>query len=155
MAEPGERAFDDPPSGKQLKSNLILELANDLQGPSTPARQPFHQLSGVPAIRPDQRNRGEQSGRFEEQQLGPVTILNRRRMHHHRQQQPQRIYQEMTLATVDFLAGVVPMYPPFSVVFTDWLSTIPAVGSGFFPSATRTARRSASLIRSQTPALTH
>jgi hypothetical protein len=44
---------------------------------------------------------------------------------------------------------------PFSVVFTDWLSTIPAVGSGCLPSATRTARRRTSLIRSQTPVLTH
>src|SRR3990172_8069501 len=35
----------------------------------------------------------------------------------------------MTLSAVNLLAGIVPMDPPFSVVFTDWLSTIPASGS--------------------------
>jgi hypothetical protein len=35
---------------------------------------------------------------------------------------------QMSLATLDFLAGIVTGGPPFSVVLTVWLSTIPAVG---------------------------
>jgi hypothetical protein len=119
MPKPCERAFHDPASGQHLETDLVLQLADDLQHPATPPIQPFDQLPGVPSIGPHQRNRRKQRGRLEEQQLGSITILNRGRMHHDRQQQPQCIYQDMTLATVDFLAGVVPMNPPFSVVFTD------------------------------------
>ena len=114
MAEPGERAFDHPPPRQQLKTDLVLQLANDLQSPATPPVQPLDQLPCVAAIGPHQRNRRKRHGRLEEQQLGSVTILNRGRMHHDGQQQPQRIYQDMTFTAVNLLAGVVSMNPPFS-----------------------------------------
>jgi hypothetical protein len=50
----------------------------------------------------------------------------------------------VTLATVDLLAHVVSMGPPFSVVFTDWLSMIPALGSSSRPARFLTSRRRAS-----------
>jgi hypothetical protein len=55
------------------------------------------------------------------------------------------------LAPPDQLAGVVAALAPLSVVLADWLSTTAALGSGWRPSATRTRRRSASLIRAQVP----
>ena len=49
-------------------------------------------------------------------------------MDHHRQHQAQRVYDDVPLAAVDLLARVVSTRPPFSVVLTDWLSKIAAVG---------------------------
>jgi hypothetical protein len=155
VAEPSERAFNNPAFGKNLKTGLPFELSDDLQDPTTPPPQPLHELPGITTVRPIQLHRRKQCRRLEKQQFGPIPILDCRGMHHHCQQQPQRIDQDMPLATVDLLPRIVPMYPPFSVVFTDWLSTIPAVGSGSFPSATRTARRRASFIYSHNPALVH
>ena len=103
--------------------------------------QPFDQLSGVSPVGPNQLQAREAGCGFLEQQLGAVAVLDARRMHDDSQQQPQSIYEDMPLATVDFLARVVPMRPPFSVVFTDWLSTIPAVGCGSLPASVRTSPR--------------
>ena len=36
----------------------------------------------------------------------------------------------MSLSSIDFLASVVTARPPFSVVFTDWVSMMDAVGVG-------------------------
>jgi len=54
MAQPSKRAFHDPAFGKDLKTNLLFELPNDLQHPTTPAIEPLDQLSGVTAIGPHQ-----------------------------------------------------------------------------------------------------
>ena len=56
-------------------------------------------------------------------------------MHHHRQQQPHGIYNDVSLSTVDLLASVIATRPPFSVVLTDWLSMMAALGVGLLPSA--------------------
>jgi hypothetical protein len=48
------------------------------------------------------------------------------------EQQTQRIYQEMALLALDLLARIVAMRidegPPFSALFTLWLSIMAAVG---------------------------
>ena len=51
-------------------------------------------------------------------------------MHHHSQQQAQRIDHDMVLAARHFLARIIAPRPPFSVVLTDWLSMIAALGVG-------------------------
>jgi len=50
----------------------------------------------------------------------------------------------MPFPAVDFLAGVITARPPFSVVFTDWLSMIAALGLSSRPAACRTLPRKAS-----------
>ena len=62
-------------------------------------------------------------------------------MDHHGQPQPHGIHYEVALATLDFLAGVIASGPPFSVVFTVWLSIMAALGVGWRPSAARTTGR--------------
>ena len=54
------------------------------------------------------------------------------RVDHHRQQQSHGIYDDMPLASGDFLACVIAPRPPFSVVFTLWLSMMaaPSASSG-------------------------
>lgn len=87
VAQPSERAFDQPPLGQHLKADLAFQLAHDFQNPTAPLLQPFDELSGVAAVGPDQRDRRKRSGCLQEHQLGSVAILNRRRMDHDRQQQ--------------------------------------------------------------------
>ena len=60
------------------------------------------------------------------------------------QDQPERIDQEMPLSAVQLFGPVVASGPPFSVVFTDWLSMIPALGSRWRPACARTWSRKAS-----------
>jgi len=40
-------------------------------------------------------------------------------MNNNHQQQSQRIHQQVPLAAVHFLAGIIAAGPPFSVVLTD------------------------------------
>jgi len=60
-------------------------------------------------------------------------------MNRHRQEKSERIDSDMALAPVDLLAGIVTADPPFSVVFTLWLSMIAAVGLASRPSRSRTS----------------
>jgi hypothetical protein len=64
----------------------------------------------------------------------------------------ERVDDEMTFSSVDFLARVISAEPPFSVVLTDWLSMMAALGVGFRPSWRRTCARKVSWMCFQTPA---
>jgi hypothetical protein len=57
----------------------------------------------------------------------------------------------MPLTTLDLFTRIVATFPPFSVVFTDWESMMPAVGSGWRSSLIRTLARNLALSCSQTP----
>jgi hypothetical protein len=50
----------------------------------------------------------------------------------------------MAFAAVDLLAGIITAPPPFSAVFTDWLSMMAALGLTSRPSSCRTMPRKAS-----------
>jgi hypothetical protein len=60
------------------------------------------------------------------------------------EQKPKRVDQDVPLAPIYLLAGIVASGPPFSVVFTDWLSKMAALGVGCLPALTRTCSRTAS-----------
>ena len=72
-------------------------------------------------------------------------------MHHHFQQHSHRIHDYVSLSSEHLLTGVIATRPPFSVVFTDWLSIIAAVGIALLPSLSRTFGRNASCTRSHVP----
>lgn len=76
-----------------------------------------------------------------QQQDTAVTILDVRRMHRGMQQQPYRVDQDMPLDPLDFLAriiaGRIDAGPPFSTLFTLWLSITQAVGLASRPIAAR------------------
>ena len=50
-------------------------------------------------------------------------------MHHDDQEQPEDINHDVALAPWYALAAVIAAGPPLSVVFTVWLSMMPALGS--------------------------
>jgi hypothetical protein len=42
--------------------------------------------------------------------------------------QPENIYEQMAFAAIDLLARIVAVRAPLSVVLTDWLSMMAALG---------------------------
>jgi len=67
-----------------------------------------------------------------QQQDAAVAILNVGGMNDGVQQQAQRVYQNVALLALDLLARIIAMRidagPPFSALFTLWLSMMAAVG---------------------------
>jgi hypothetical protein len=71
----------------------------------------------------------------------------------HGQQQPSRIAAEMALTAIDLCVGIGAVDPPFSVVWTDGLSLLPALGWRCRPAAARTSPRRRSWSTSHVPSL--
>lgn len=82
---------------------------------------------------------------------GTLAVLHARRRDDDDEEEPERIDEHMALASVQLLGRVIAMAPPFSVVLTDWLSMMPALGCRCFPAATRTLPRSWSCMTCQVP----
>jgi hypothetical protein len=76
-----------------------------------------------------ERELSEQAG---QQQDATVAILHVSGCHQRVQYQAECIHQDMALLALDQLASIEPMWingsPPFSALFTLWLSTMQAVG---------------------------
>jgi hypothetical protein len=87
-----------------------------------------------------------------EHRFGPIAVLAPRRMHSHDEEQTKDLDDDVALAPAYTLASLRAPEPPFSVVFTVWLSMIPALGSRVRPAASRRPSRSVACLRSQTPA---
>jgi hypothetical protein len=136
--KPTEGPLNNPASWQHVKTDSFIAPSYDFQGPLAHLPDPLDQLARVGAIGPNQLQSGETSFRLRKQQFGPIPILDVGGMDHDGKQQPHGIYQDVPLATVDLLVAVIPMYPPFSVVFTVWLSTIAALGCSFLPAVSRT-----------------
>ena len=63
------------------------------------------------------------------------------------------VHQQMPFPSLYFLASIIATRPPLSVVFTDWLSIIPALGVGSRPTLTRSCSLKTVFILSITPSL--
>jgi hypothetical protein len=90
-----------------------------------------------------------------EQTFSTGTVLPIGRRDHHGQHQPSRIDEDGALAALDLFVGIIAVDPPFSVVLTDWLSMLAALGWRGRPAATRTSPRRRSCITAQVPSLRH
>lgn len=150
--EPGEGTLDDPALCEYDEAALPLQFGHDLERETKFVCAPVLELTLVAGIGPD----GLESGiavpvELGEDLLGSITILyvglvNRKSMN-----QPEGIDRNVALSAAYLLAGIVAPGPPFSVVFTDWLSRTAALGEGSWPSARRSSSRSASWTRSKVP----
>jgi hypothetical protein len=143
-AEPRERSFYNPPLGQDDESRDAAKTFDNLQSPPAELGRPAYQLAGVTTIGPDDLEAGKQSTNLPQHELGSVAVLDVGGVHDDTQYQTEHIDHDVSLSALDFLARVVPAVPPFSTVFTDWLSMIAAVGVGFRPAPTRTCSRRAS-----------
>src|SRR5919108_1341604 len=149
--EPAECAFDDPAPLHDLKPSGMPGAFHDDEGPLQHRRDPRDQLARISPIRPDELQSWEAGDQGCQDRFGPIAVLDTGRMDHHDEEQPQDIDHDVTLATAYTLAAIIAPDPPFSVVFTVWLSMIPALGSRMRPAASRTSPRRLSCICSQTP----
>src|SRR6266567_561520 len=132
--EPSKGAFDDPTAWKHHESFRVIGALDDF---SFELRQDLRQ--GLLKVRPLVATIGKEL--FQERvhpekgrkkQDAAIAILNIGRMNDGVQQQTQRVYENMALLALDLFARVIAMRidaaPPFSALFTLWLSTMAAVG---------------------------
>ena len=152
--QPAEGSLHNPAAGKYIETfNLVGSFYNLQLEWSAGAQRgnPLNKFPGIPPISPDELDTPEAVAYPLEQQFGAIPVLNIGRMDDYRNNQTQRVYQQVAFAAVDFLAGIISMDPPFSVVLTDWLSRMAALGSASRPTARRTCLCSASWICVQVP----
>ena len=93
----------------------------------------------------DRLQEGKEPARLAVQdQAGAVAVLQVGRMHDDREDQAEGVDEEMALLAFDLFARViarrVDARPPFSALFTLWLSITPALGEASRPSSSRTMR---------------
>ena|SRR5260370_36962760 len=81
-----------------------------------------------------------------EQALSAIPVVDVGRMYQDFQDKALGIDQDMPFATFDFLATIIASKPPFSVVLTDWLSIMAALGWGSRPNWMRSFSRNVVLI---------
>lgn len=93
------------------------------------------------------------------QKHASIAVLHVGRRHQRVQHQTQRIDQDMALLPFDQFAGIEPMRidadPPFSALFTLWLSTMQAVGLASLSACSRHFTYSAWCIFSSVPSQLH
>ena len=143
-AEPRERAFHNPTLGQDDESGAVAQTLDDRHRPAAKLSRPVDQLSGVTPVGPGDFEPGEEAAKLAKHELGSIAVLDVGGVHDDGQDQAEDVDHDVPLAALDFLARVVPAVPPFSTVFTDWLSMIAAEAVGFRPASTRTCLRRAS-----------
>ena len=153
--QPSKSAFYNPPTRQHVKPVAVRRPSDDLQQPATEGTSPMDQLPSVAPIGPDQLEPRVPSHQFAQHQFGSVAVLDVRSVDDNRQKQAKRINYQMALAARDLLARIIAPRPPFSVVLTDWLSMMAALGVGSRPSDSRTLGRKVSWMRSQVPSARH
>lgn len=77
-------------------------------------------------------------------QARTIAVLNIGGMNDGNEDQPENVYEQVAFAAVDLLASIVAVRPPFSVVLTDWLSMMAALGCRLRPAASRVSPRNSS-----------
>jgi hypothetical protein len=114
--QPSESPLGHPAMGQEYPAFAPVRALDNAQEPAALLPGPGAECARVAAVRPDPEQAGPFRQRLREHELGAVAVLDPGTMDDHRQQEPQRIYQEMALATVDLLVFVAAdggFGPPF------------------------------------------
>ncbi len=106
---------------------------------------PAQLLAAVGAVGEDRLQEGKQpAGVAIQDQKGAVAVLQAGRVDGDGEDQAEGVDQEMALLARDLLARIiarrVDARPPFSALFTLWLSITPALGEASRPSRSRVMR---------------
>ena len=141
-AEPSESALHDPALGQRLEARGLAAL-DDLQPPATcSGHRGRCRPALIGAIGKDDLDERKQPSRRAQERNRSIPVLNIGRMDHGHQKKGQCVDKNVPLLTLDFLARVVTarinVRPPFSALFTLWLSRIAAVRLASRPSCSRT-----------------
>ena len=134
-AQPGQRTLHHPPPGQHLEAVAVRASAYHAQQPASSSPSPSHQPAGVGRISPDQLRSREPAQQLGQYQPGSIPVLDVGDVNHYREEQPGGIHYDVALAPRHLFARVIAARPPFSVVFTDWLSMMAALGVASLPSA--------------------
>jgi hypothetical protein len=140
MAQPGKGTLHHPSARQQDKPFVSRVALDNLQVEPTMLLHPLDECTSVDAIRPQLFQARKQSQDHHQQQLGAIPILAVAFRDHDFEDQAEGIDQQMPFAPVYLFATVIAANAPFSVVFTDWLSRIAALGVGSRPSCWRSVR---------------
>jgi hypothetical protein len=131
--EPRDGAFDNPPFGQHDKAFGVVGSLDDfgfeLRKNSRQRLLKFRTL--IACIGQNLFQKRKKTCKLFDQKGAAVTILNIRRMHDGLKQQAAYVYKNVPLLAFDFLARVITVRivgPPFSALFTLWLSMMPRVG---------------------------
>jgi len=132
--EPTDGALDDPALRFDDEALDVVTAPDDLnrqvgQDIGNPVEEDWPGIGAVGEQLAQERELSEQGG---QQQHAAVTVLNISSSNQRVQQQTELINQDVALLALDQLAGIEAMRidrdPPFSALFTLWLSTMQAVG---------------------------
>ena len=142
-AEPGQGAFDDPALWQSDEPFGLVRSLDDLDGDAR--ENAFHRalelrsLITAVGVELDQEREGAEQARH--QQRPAVAVLDIGGMHDCVHQQALRIDKNVPLLALDLLAcvvaGRIDAGPPFSALFTLWLSMMAAVGLASREAASR------------------
>ena len=152
--QPAEGPLHHPAPGKHVKALEVVGALHDLEldGQLRPeVAYPLDELPGVGAVRPDMPEIQPASAQGLEDDSRSIAILHVGRMNTSHQDQAECIDKDVPLAAFRLFAGVVAFGAPLSVVLTDWLSRIAALGAPSRPSLRRTCHRSSSWMRCHVP----
>lgn len=141
--EPSDRPLDDPSLRKDLEALRHIGPLHDLNL-DFPHDAPERGLEDRPLIAAvgielaQERVEAEQRGHHKH---AAVPVLDASAVHHGMQHQAEGIDEEVPLLPLDLLAAIVAVgidrRPPFSALFTLWLSMMAAVGLGSRPACAR------------------
>ena len=133
-SQPTDGALDDPAFGQNDEAFGLIAAADDFsfevgQDFCQGVVEPRSLIGSVGKELPQERIHPEQAHK---QQDSSVAILDVGGVNDGVEQQAQRIYENVALLALDLLARIVAMRidagPPFSALFTLWLSMMAAVG---------------------------
>jgi len=132
-SEPGEGSLHDPAFGQDDKAAGLIGALDDLdvhaaQNGSECALESSALITAIGIELQKEGVEAEQGGHHE---LAAIAVLNVGGMHDGVHQEALRVDENVPLLALDLLARIVAMRivtPPFSALFTLWLSMIAAVG---------------------------
>ncbi len=132
--KPSDGALDDPSTRQDDKALELVRALDDFSlkiGQSGFLRG-AEDRSGVAAVGEQLLQERKHPEQGFKQQDAAIPVLHAGRCHQSVQEQPLGVHQNMALAALDQLARVkarrINLRPPFSALFTLWLSTMQAVG---------------------------
>ena len=141
--EPADGSLDDPAFGQNDEGLCGIRSFDDFQihlaQDTLKRRLELRPL--VASIGVELEKKGIEAEQARHDENAAIAILNIRRMDDGMHQQALRIDKDVALLAFDFLARVVAARvdaaPPFSALFTLWLSMIAAVGLASRPAFSR------------------
>ena len=132
--QPADCSLDNPALWQNDEAFGLIAAAHDLgyQTRHCDRQSVLEQRSGIGGVAEQLREKREPCEQGGQDHYPAIAILHIGRCYQRVQQQSHRIDEEVALFALDQLARIEPMRidadPPFSALFTLWLSMMQAVG---------------------------